>query len=145
MAASSSRPEFVARYRVETGIAPEKVAEIIAGEQSSGTFVALPGETEELARRSRARVLRVETIATAEAPSLHSARTRHDHGGARFATALVDIAFPVANVGHDLPNILATVAGNLFELGEVTGLRLLDSLSRHDFEPDGVVEHYAVK
>jgi hypothetical protein len=24
-------------------------------------------------------------------------------------------------------------------------LRLLDSLSRHDFEPDGLVEHYAVK
>jgi ribulose-bisphosphate carboxylase large chain len=123
MAASTPRPEFVARYEVESSIPPARVAEAIAGEQSSGTFVAVPGETEELARRSRARVLRVEELGEAAAPTLHSARTRP---GDRFARAAIDIAFPVANVGHSLPNILATVAGNLFELGEVTGLRLVD-------------------
>jgi ribulose-bisphosphate carboxylase large chain len=30
------------------------------------------------------------------------------------------------NLGPDLPNLMATVAGNLFELQEVSGLRLLD-------------------
>ena len=43
-----------------------------------------------------------------------------------FHRAEIEIAFPVANVGANLPSLLATVAGNLFELGEVTGLRLLD-------------------
>jgi ribulose-bisphosphate carboxylase large chain len=38
----------------------------------------------------------------------------------------VEIAFPIGNVGPNLPTLLATIAGNLFELGEVTGARLLD-------------------
>lgn len=123
MTPAPSRPEFVARYHVESSVAPEKVAEIIAGEQSSGTFVAVPGETEELSRRSRARVLRVEPVGDGDTPALHSAHTPPD---ARIFRATIDIAFPVRNVGYSLPNLMATIAGNLFELGEVTGLRLLD-------------------
>jgi ribulose-bisphosphate carboxylase large chain len=34
------------------------------------------------------------------------------------------VSFPVANVGANLPTLAATVSGNLFDLGEVTGLRL---------------------
>ena len=30
------------------------------------------------------------------------------------------------NIGPSLPNLMATVAGNLFELKQVSGLRLLD-------------------
>ena len=37
-----------ATYLVETPMDPEKAAQILAGEQSSGTFVDVPGETEEL-------------------------------------------------------------------------------------------------
>ena len=37
---------IIARYRIETGLPLEQVAETIAGEQSSGTFLAIPGETE---------------------------------------------------------------------------------------------------
>ena len=43
-----------------------------------------------------------------------------------FHRGLVEIGFPVANVGPNLSTLMATVAGNLFELGEVTALRLLD-------------------
>jgi ribulose-bisphosphate carboxylase large chain len=43
-----------------------------------------------------------------------------------FNRAEVEIAFPIANVGTNLPTLLSTVAGNLFELGEMTGVRLLD-------------------
>ena len=34
------------------------------------------------------------------------------------------ISFPIANVGTNLSTLAAIVAGNLFDLGEVTGLRL---------------------
>ncbi len=120
------RAEFVARYWVESSIPSEQVAEVIAGEQSSGTFVSLPGETEELKERSRARVIRVATLPPAPQASLPSAfAQRRGHLG-DFHRAHIDIAFPIANVGANLPSLLATVAGNLFELGEVTGLRLLD-------------------
>ena len=45
-----------ADYLLETPIDPRHAAEIMAGEQSSGTFVAVPGETPELKARSPARV-----------------------------------------------------------------------------------------
>ncbi|MDE2398730.1 MAG: ribulose 1,5-bisphosphate carboxylase, partial [Burkholderiales bacterium] len=120
------RPEFTARYFVESSVASEKIAQVIAGEQSSGTFLSLPGETDALKERSRARVVRIDPLAPALQPTLPSAYVeRHAHGGV-FHRAEIEIAFPVANVGANLSSLLATVAGNLFELGEVTGLRLLD-------------------
>jgi ribulose-bisphosphate carboxylase large chain len=122
----ASRPEFTARYFVESSVASEKIALVIAGEQSSGTFLSLPGETDELKERSRARVVRIDPLAPVLQPTLPSAYVdRHAHGGV-FHRAEIEIAFPVANVGANLPTLLATIAGNLFELGEVTGLRLLD-------------------
>jgi ribulose-bisphosphate carboxylase large chain len=122
----SPRQEFRARYLVESSVSADKVAQVIAGEQSCGTFLALPGETEELKERARARVVGVEALAPALQPTLASAFVeRHGHDGV-FHRAEIEIAFPVDNVGANLPTLLATIAGNLFELGEVTALRLLD-------------------
>ena len=133
---SDPRAEFTARYFVESSVASEKIAQVIAGEQSSGTFLSLPGETRELKERSRARVARIEPLAPALQPTLPSAYIdRHAHGGV-FHRAEIEIAFPVANVGANLSSLLATVAGNLYELGEVTGLRLLDL----DLEPEYAIQ-----
>ena len=123
---SPDRAEFRARYLVQSSVALERVAEIIAGEQSSGTFVALPGETDELRRRAAARVTAVEPLDDAPHASLASApaQRRGQHGP--FHRGHIEIAFPLASIGGSLTTLLATVAGNLFELGEVTGLRLLD-------------------
>ena len=121
-----ARTEFIARYFIESSVTSEKAADVIAGEQSSGTFMTLPGETEELKERSRARVVRVDPLPAVQAPTLPSALVaRRPHDGV-FHRAHIEIAFPVTNVGANLPSLLATIAGNLFELGEVTGLRLLD-------------------
>ena len=49
------------------------LAQVIAGEQSSGTFLSLPGETDELKERSRARVTRIEPLAPALQPMLQLA------------------------------------------------------------------------
>ena len=43
-----------ATYELDTATAPERAADIIAGEQSSGTFVAIPGEDEALKARAAA-------------------------------------------------------------------------------------------
>lgn len=123
---AASRPEFRVRYLVESAVPADQAAEVIAGEQSSGTFVALPGETAALKERSRARVVRVEALPPVSEPTLDSAWVaRHGHTGV-FHRAEIEIAFPIENVGVNLPTLLATVAGNLFELGEVTALRMLD-------------------
>ena len=122
-----NRAEFRARYFVESSEPIEKTAEVIAGEQSSGTFLALPGETDELKDRARARVTAVEALPPVRAPSLSSAHAqRNAPGSEAFYRGRLEIAFPVANVGANLPTLMSTLAGNLFELGEVTGLRLLD-------------------
>lgn len=126
MPQSTVRAEFTARYFIESSTPSEKAAQVIAGEQSSGTFLALPGESDELKARSRARVVRIDSLPPALEPSLRSAYVERSPQAGVFHRAQVEIAFPIANVGANLTSLLATVAGNLFELGEITGLRLLD-------------------
>ncbi len=126
MQTDTPRAEFRARYLVESYEPIQKAAEVIAGEQSSGTFLSLPGETDEVKSRARARVTHIEPLPPAMHPTLSSTHAdRRGHDGV-FHRGYVEIAFPVDNVGANLPTLLTTVAGNLYELGEVTGLRLLD-------------------
>lgn len=113
-----------ADYLLETASDPRRVAETMAGEQSSGTFVPVPGETPELKARSAARVERLEVLDEGVAsPSLPTTAAIDP---AKLCRARVTLSWPIENLGPSLPNLLATVAGNLFELRPVTGLRLLD-------------------
>lgn len=113
-----------ADYLVETVGDPRRAVETMAGEQSSGTFVPVPGETPELKERSAARVERFEVLDEPVAtPSLPSTGLKP---GAEIRRARATLSWPLANFGPSLPNLLATVAGNLFELQAFTGLRLLD-------------------
>jgi ribulose-bisphosphate carboxylase large chain len=120
MAAAS---HFTARYRIETPLPLEQVAEIMAGEQSCGTFTRVEGETDELRERARAVVTLVRDLGEA-APSLPSAWLARKGKTGPVRVGDVTIRFPIANVGANLPTLASIVAGNLFDLGEVTGLRL---------------------
>ena len=51
-----------ADYWIETSVDVAAACKAMAGEQSSGTFVAVPGETPELKARAAARVERLEII-----------------------------------------------------------------------------------
>jgi len=122
-----------ADYLLETPADPRRVADFMAGEQSSGTFVAIPGETPELKARVAAQVTRLQMLDdVAASPSLPSARLKVTPA-ARFRRAHVTLSWPLDTLGPSLPNLLATVAGNLFELNPVTGLRLLDIRLPHEF------------
>lgn len=113
-----------ADYLLETASDPRRVAETMAGEQSSGTFVPVPGETPELKARSAARVERLEVLdEDVASPSLPTTAAIDP---AKLRRARVTLSWPIENLGPSLPNLIATVAGNLFELRPVTGLRLLD-------------------
>jgi ribulose-bisphosphate carboxylase large chain len=111
---------FEADYILETSVPPEKAAATIAGEQSSGTFMAVPGETEELKARSAARVERILDLGPVPCPALPGAAGPE----APHRRVALTLSWPLANTGPSLPNVLATVAGNLFELNCVAGLRL---------------------
>lgn len=111
-----------ADYLIETAYPLDVAAEAMAGEQSSGTFLPVPGETDELKDRAAARVLSIDDLGPVDRPALPGAgRADAPHRRAR-----VTLSWPLANMGPSLPNLLATVAGNLFELKYFSGLRLLD-------------------
>lgn len=113
-----------ARYLIETPLDPVRVAEVLAGEQSSGTFVRVAGETDDLRARSRAVVEVVEELEPSANPSLPNAMlTRQGYTGP-WRRARLEVAFPVDNINANLPTLAATVGGNLYDLGETTGLRL---------------------
>jgi len=115
-----------ATYWIETAFPLEDAAAAMAGEQSSGTFLALPGETAELKARSGAVVERIAELEPSGLPSLPGAATPKSAGPAKWRRANVEISWPLANTGPSLPNLLATIAGNLFELNQFSGLRLID-------------------
>ena len=100
-----------ATYHLDTAVAPGRAADIIAGEQSSGTFVPIPGEDEAL----KARAAATWEIAPLDEPST-GANKRYQ----------LKLSWPLENFGASLPNLMATVAGNLYELKPVAGLRLMD-------------------
>ena len=56
-------------YRIETAGSVEQLAAKIASDQSTGTFVAVPGETEELKARVAARVTAIRMLEPAATPS----------------------------------------------------------------------------
>lgn len=94
---------------------------MLAGEQSSGTFVAIPGETPELRKRFAARVEEIcegESVATPALPGAKHA--------ARYQRARIVISWPLENVGTNLPALVSTVQGNLYELRQFSGLKLVD-------------------
>ncbi len=123
---SLTRDVIIAKYWIETAFPLEYAAAALAGEQSCGTFLRVPGETDELRERFLAKVLRITPLDEVAAPSLPGAGKPSRAGPAIYRRAELEIAFPLENVGVNLPTLLATVTGNLFELREFSGLRLLD-------------------
>jgi ribulose-bisphosphate carboxylase large chain len=124
-AQSANEDTLEADYLIETPLDPAGVAEVMAGEQSSGTFVRVANESDALRARSRASVLRIDELEAAPQPSLPSAWLIRRRALGPWRRARVTLSFPLANIGANLPTLAATVAGNLYDLGEVTGMRLL--------------------
>lgn len=129
----SDSSRIFARYWIESAFPLSQAAETMAGEQSSGTFVKVPGETEELKNRSAARVESIRELDSVSVPSLPGARTPKGAAAPVYRRAEVEVSWPLSNLGPSLPNLMATVAGNLFELQQFSGLKLLDIKLPRDF------------
>ena len=94
----------LATYLIETPHPLEHAAAVLAGEQSSGTFVSVPGETNELKERFGAQVLRIEPLDTVAAPSLPGSKPPRSSGGRiEYRRGRVVVSFPLHNFGPSLP------------------------------------------
>ncbi len=110
---------IVLTYLIETPGDTEALAAKIASDQSTGTFVALPGETAELKARVAARVLDVRRLEPTATPSLPAAP------GRLFNRAEADIGFPVDAVGTDLSALMTIAIGGVFSIKGLTGIRVV--------------------
>lgn len=122
-----------AKYYIETPYEVHKAAAVLAGEQSSGTFVPVPGETEELKNRFTARVEHVELLETVQEPAIPGASSPDG----KYRRALIEVSWSVENFGHNLPTLVSTLQGNLYEITQFTGLKLMDI-----HFPDSYAQHY---
>ena len=113
---------ITATYFIETPFAPEAAAAVLAGEQSSGTFVAVPGETAELKERFAARVESVTTLETVDTPAIPGATS----ATGKYHRAMVQVSWSIENFGYNLPVLVSTLQGNLYEIKQFTGLKLMD-------------------
>ena len=109
-------------YRIETAGSPEAMATKIASDQSTGTFVALPGETEELKARVAARVAAIRPLQ----PTTHASFPEEAGGASLFHRADVDIDFPTDAVGTDLSALMTIAIGGVFSIKGMTGVRIVD-------------------
>ncbi len=122
-----SDESFLATYLIETSHPLERAAAVMAGEQSVGTFVRVPGETDALREQYGAQVVKITPLDVADAPALPGSRPpRGSRPPLRYQRAEVVLSFPAHNVGTSLPQLMTTVAGNLFELSPFSGLKLMD-------------------
>ncbi|KAA6488510.1 ribulose-bisphosphate carboxylase large subunit family protein [Agrobacterium sp. SHOUNA12C] len=109
-------------YRIETPGSIEAMADKIASDQSTGTFVPVPGETEELKSRVAARVLGIRQLEDARRPTWPE--VAEGHGPLRRAD--VDIAFPLDAIGTDLSALMTIAIGGVFSIKGMTGIRIVD-------------------
>lgn len=86
----------------------------LAIEQSTGTWVPVPGETAEVRRNHVAKVTGVYEVPDYEFAIPDEVKTR---------SYIVEIAFPIVNIGSQIPMLLTTVVGNISMGGQ---LKLLD-------------------
>lgn len=91
-----------------------KLAPALAIEQSTGTWVPVPGETPEVRRKHVAKVIGIYEIPDYEWMVPPEVEYRH---------YVLQIAFPVINFGSQIPMLLTTVVGNISMAGR---LKLLD-------------------
>ena len=105
----------VAKYRVTTDLPMEKAAEAIAAEQSTGTWTGISTLKDDVFDRYAGKVTSIDGD-------------------------MVTLAFPVEDFSGrygGVPQILSVIAGNLFGLGSVKGVRLEDV-----FFPDSFLRQY---
>jgi ribulose-bisphosphate carboxylase large chain len=117
-----------ATYLIESPNQIEHAAEMLAAEQSTGTFIAVPGETEELKQRFRTQLESVTRLESSPAPSLPGGRVKPKFASdpPEYQRAEVTVSIPLEMTGTEITTVMASVLGNIFELAEVSGIRLID-------------------
>jgi ribulose 1,5-bisphosphate carboxylase large subunit-like protein len=108
-------------YRIETSGDIGRLAEKIASDQSTGTFVAVPGETADLKARCAARVVNIRMLEPRERPAFPQDEVQ----GGVYKRADVDIDFPLEVIGTDIAALVTIAFGGVFSVRGLSGVRIV--------------------
>lgn len=106
-------------YLIETAGSVEALAAKIASDQSTGTFVPVPGETPELKARVAAQVAAVRMLEPAPSPAIPAA-------GGPFNRGEADIDFPLDAIGTDLAALMTIAIAGVYSIKGFSGIRVVD-------------------
>lgn len=106
-------------YLIESAGNPCPLAEKIASDQSTGTFVPVPGETPELKSRAAALVSDIRKLEPIERSSFPSRES------GPFQRIEADIDFPLDAVGTDLSALMTIAIGGVWSIRGFTGIRIV--------------------
>jgi 3-oxoisoapionate-4-phosphate decarboxylase len=108
-------------YRIETSGDIGRMAEKIASDQSTGTFVPVPGETPDLKARCAARVVNIRMLEPHERPAFPQDAV----AGGVYRRADVDIDFPLEVIGTDIAALVTIAFGGVFSVRGLSGVRIV--------------------
>ncbi len=123
---------IIATYYLETPMDIYKAANAFAAEQSTGTWQRVGYETDDLREKHGIKVIGVYPVPVdvkeAHLPSGTNMKefVNEKGGEIKYNAAVLRMAFPHINFGPKIPNLLTAVAGNLYEMGAFTAIRLMD-------------------
>jgi ribulose-bisphosphate carboxylase large chain len=118
---------IVLTYLLETPGSIEALAARIASDRSTGTFVPVPGETEELKNRVAARVLAIRPLGPAAVPSLPQ------EAPGPYNRAEADIGFPFEAIGTDLSALMTIAIGGAYSIRGLSGIRVVEMKLPEEF------------
>jgi ribulose-bisphosphate carboxylase large chain len=127
--AINGEDHIVATYYIETPMEPYKAANIIAAEQSTGTWARAVLETDEVRERHGVKVIGIFPLPyNPSSPSLPTSEMMAEYGdgSGKINAFVLRLAFPHINFGPKVPNLLTAVAGELTEIGALTAVKLMD-------------------
>jgi ribulose-bisphosphate carboxylase large chain len=119
----------IATYYLETPMDIYQAANALAAEQSTGTWQRVGYETDEVREKHGIKVLGIYPLPYEPAgPNLPTGTkmTEFGAGSGKINAAVLRMAFPHVNFGPKIPNLLTAVAGNLYEMGAFTAIKLMD-------------------
>lgn len=113
----------VATYSVAVDGDPNRAAAVLAGEQSAGTFTQVAGDSPALQHTFGAEVQSVRATGRSRVAARDYGREERSPLVPEYD---VRVAFPAGNVAPSVSHLMTVIAGNLFELRALAGVRLED-------------------
>jgi len=120
---------ITATYYIETTEDLRKIAETMAKMQSTGTWKELSAETRQIIKKYGAVVKSVKKTGEKSKYELPTKQAK----GKKVNCGTVKIDYPCDNFGSRISMILTTTAGEIFDMQELTAVKLTDIDFREDF------------